>query len=81
MLNSPTKAYLRPNGYRDTSFMHPAYNPDIDYVYCYRDFERAQEDIEHGVSYSDIKGILENLPKLDERSDTEFADDFAALMC
>lgn len=65
----------------DTEYMHPGFSPKNRYVSCYRYFERAKDDVEHAISYEDIQNLIESPPPLDERSDAEFEEDFAALLC
>lgn len=65
----------------DTDYMHPGIDPDRRYVTCYRYFERAKIDVRYAVSYKDIQDLIESPPLLDERSDAEFAEDFALLLC
>ena len=65
----------------DTEYMHPGINPGRRYVTCYRYFERAKSDIGQAVSYGDIQDLVENSSPLDDRSDAEFASDFASLLC
>ena len=64
----------------DTTYMHPGINPGRRYVTCYRYFERAKIDMRHAVSYGDIQDLIENPAPLDDRSDVEFAKDFASLL-
>lgn len=65
----------------DTTYMHPGIEPDEGYVSCYRSFERAKRSIEHSISYNDVQDLIENPLPLDDRSDVEFASDFASLLC
>lgn len=65
----------------ETEYMHPGINPGRRYVTCYRYFERAKSDIGQAVSYGDIQDLVENPSPLDDRSDAEFASDFASLLC
>ena len=64
----------------DTTYMHPGIDPGRRYVACYRYFERAKIDMRHAVSYDDIQDLIENPAPLDDRSDVEFAKDFASLL-
>lgn len=63
---------------RDTDYMHPGLNTDRKCIACY-----ASTRGKTSVNYKDIADIVENpyIPKIDERSDAEFAEDFALLMC
>ena len=66
----------------DTTYMHPGIEPGKrQYVTCFRNFERAKRDIGQAVSYSDIQDLIENPSPLGNRSDAEFANDFASLFC
>ena len=65
----------------DTEYLHPGINPSRRYVTCYRYFERAKSDIGQAISYGDIQDLVENSSPLDDRSDAEFASDFASLLC
>lgn len=65
----------------DTTYMHPGTDPGERNVTCYRDFERAKRDIEWAIPYSDVQDLIENPTPLDDRSDAEFASDFASLLC
>ena len=58
----------------DTTYMHPGIDPGNRY------FERAKIDMRHAVSYDDIQDLIENPAPLDDRSDVEFAKDFASLL-
>lgn len=80
-IGSATKAYMRPEGDRNTVYMHPALKPDESCVCCYREFGRASEDVANAVRYEDVRCLIENTSPLDDRSDTEFANDFASLLC
>lgn len=64
----------------DTTYMHPGINPGRRYATCYRYFGRAKIDMRHAVSYGDIQDLIENPTPLDDRSDAEFASDFASLL-
>lgn len=76
-----TREYLRPDKDRDTTFMHPAFRPSKGRVTCFRSVAGAKEFIANAIKYDDIKDIIENPPPLDDRSDAEFASDFASLLC
>lgn len=65
----------------DTEYMHPGFDPSNQYASCYRNFERAKRDMMHAISYDNIRELIENPTPLDDRSDTEFANDFASLLC
>ena len=65
----------------DITYMHPGFNPVNQQVSCFRSFERAKTEMRHAISYNDIQDTIENPPPLDDRSDTEFANDFASLLC
>lgn len=80
VIGSATKAYIRPEGDRRTEYMHPAFSPEDSCVCCYREFSRASEDLEYAVRYEDVRSLIENPPPLDDRSDAEFASDFASLL-
>lgn len=64
----------------DTGYMHPGISRGRRYVTCYKYFERAKIDVMHAVSYNDIQDLIESPSMLDERSDAEFAEDFASLI-
>lgn len=80
-IGSATKAYMRPEADRNTMYMHPALKPDESYVCCYREFSQASEDVVNAVRYEDVRSLIENPAPLDDRSDAEFASDFASLLC
>lgn len=65
----------------DTAYMHPGIRPGGRYVTCFRNFERAKIEIGQAISYSDVQDLIENPTLLDDRSDAEFASDFASLLC
>lgn len=66
----------------DTTYMHPGVEPDDGYVSCFRSFERAKRDMKHAISYGNIQDLIEDSSSpLDNRSDAEFASDFASLIC
>ena len=80
-LSPETKKYFRPESSANVTYMHPGYIPRKNCVTCYRNFEAAIESMKYGVRYEEIRDIIENPPPLDCRSDAEFANDFASLMC
>lgn len=65
----------------DTIYMHPGVRPDGQQVTCFRDFVRAKREVGRAIYYRNIRNLIENPPPLDNRSDTEFASDFASLLC
>jgi len=76
-----TRAYMRPEGDRNTTYMHPALKPDESRVCCYREFGRAAEDVVNAIRYEDVRILIENPLPLDSRRDAEFSNDFASLLC
>lgn len=60
--------------------MHPAFRPSKGRVTCFRSVSGAMEFIANAIKYDDVKDIIENPPPLDDRSDAEFASDFASLL-
>lgn len=80
VIGANSKKHLLPNGDRDVRFMHPGTNSMGAYITCYRNFELAKEDVVHAISYEDICNLIGSPPKIDERSDAEFAEDFSLLM-
>ena len=72
--------YLRPGGDRDATFIHPAFRPSKGRVTCFRSVSGSMEFIANAIKYDDVKDIIENPPPLDDRSDAEFASDFASLL-
>lgn len=80
-IGSATMSYMRPDGERNITYMHPVYQPKEDIVCCYKHFEIARCNVSHGIRYEDVRNLIENPPKIDERSDAEFANDFVSLMC
>lgn len=42
-VGSATRAYMRPEGDRNITYMHPAFKPDESLVCCYRKFGQAAE--------------------------------------
>lgn len=80
-VGSATRTYMRPEGDRNTAYMHPAFKPGRFIVCCYREFDRAAEDVANAIRYKDVQALIENPLPLDDRSDTEFASDFASLLC
>lgn len=79
-VGSATRAYMRPEGDRNTTYMHPAFKPDESLVCCYRKFGRAAEDVANAIRYEDVQALIENPLPLDDRNDVEFASDFASLL-
>lgn len=80
-IGSATKTYMRPEGDRSTLFMHPAFNPDNPLVCCYREFGQASKYVVNAVRYEDVRNLIEDSSPLDDRSDTEFANDFVSPLC
>lgn len=76
-----TKTYMCPEGDSNTAYMHPAFKPDESFVCCYRNFIYISERMANAIRYEDVRNLIENSPPLDERSDAEFASDFASLLC
>lgn len=76
-----TREYLQPGGDRSTMFMHPAFRPSKSRVSCFRSISGAMEYVANMIKYADVKDIIENPPPLDDRSDAEFAEDLASLLC
>jgi len=81
-LNPATQSYLTPEGsHFSTVYMHPGFRPSRDCVSCFKTIVGAKDFVAHAIQYEDVRNIIEHPPMLDERSDTEFAREFAALMC
>lgn len=80
-ISTSSRKYLPPENNEGTSFMHPSYVPWRENVSCYRNFERAAEEIVSGIEYEDIRSLIEDTSPLDGRSDAEFVSDFASLIC
>jgi len=80
-IGSASRGHLRVERNPDTTFMHPGFRPSKGYVSCFRTVNGAKAFVAHTIQYEDVRNIIEHPPMLDERSDAEFASDFAALMC
>lgn len=79
-VGSATRAYMRPEGDRNITYMHPAFKPDESLVCCYRKFGQVAEDVVNAIRYEDVQALIENPLPLDDRNDVEFANDFASLL-
>lgn len=80
-IGDETRRHLDNTNDNDTTYMHPSYIPSRGYVTCYRDFETAIIYVKHGVDYEEVRSLIENSSPIDDRSDAEFARDFALLLC
>lgn len=66
----------------DDEYMHPGYDANKGYTSCFRSFDIATQcQTRHGVSYDDVRNLIEDPLPIDNRNDAEFAEDFAALFC
>lgn len=74
-----SQAYLNPQ-YRDVTYMHPSFNPNRKYVACYTTFATAVQNIGNGIRYEDIRSLIGETQKIDERNDEEFQEAFLELM-
>ena len=76
-----SRSHLDSDADTDAVFLHPAFRPSKGCITCFRSVPGAMEFIANAIKYDDVKDIIENPPPLDDRSDTEFANDFASLLC
>lgn len=75
-----SREYLCPDRGGDTVFMHPAFRPTKSRVSCFRSVSGAMGFVSNAIKYNDVKDIIENPLPLDNRSDAEFANEFASLL-
>lgn len=69
------------NSSNNTTYIHPSYIPSRGYGTCHGDFETAITCVKHGIDYEEVRSLIENQSPIDDRSDAEFARDFALLLC
>lgn len=74
-----SQSYLN-SKYRNATFMHPSFTPTRGCVACYTNFKSAIAQVGNGIRYEDVRSLIENPPRIDERSDEEFIAAFSELI-